>query len=73
MQTNGKISIISLINRTGLYDKELADRAKISEATLANIKSGKKVKEKTLWRLINFINALLGTSYEINDIEGIRY
>ena len=70
---NGKVSIVHLVNRTGMVDRDIAKNAGISEGTLASIKMGRKVREKMIWRLINYLNGVLGTNYDLKDIEGIRY
>ena len=71
--TVSKPTISSLINRTGKNDKDIADNAGINITTLYFIKTGKKVKEKTIWKLLNVLNKELGTNYDISEIDGLTY
>jgi predicted transcriptional regulator len=73
METTNLTTIQNLIDRTGMYDKELADLAQISEATLRNIKKGERaVKAKMVYRLLKVVNEKLNSNYDIENISGLN-
>ena len=65
-------SILALRLKTGLDRKAFAKAAGISIDTQRKLEENVPVRAQKAQRSLNAINQLLGTSYELADIEGLQ-
>jgi predicted transcriptional regulator len=63
--------INDFLDKTGLTDKSIAEKAKISESTLRKIKQGKYVRRRYVGRLLRMLSDELKQQIDFKDIEGV--
>lgn len=65
-------SILALRLKTGLDRKAFAAAAGISIDTQRKMEQQKPVRAQKAQRTLNALNQLLGTAYELKDIDGLE-
>ncbi len=60
-----------LFRKLGMSQNEFARRAGVDSTVVRGARNKEPLQEPSVYKLLNTINELLGTKYDVDDIEGL--